>query len=223
MAQLFKFIAMSKIPLFLGGVMIGLVILYTIKPPSAIPVKDGDLIFHNSTSAQSPFLEQLTDSKYTHMGIVFFEAGKPLVYEAVEPVRYVPLEQWIDRGTNDHFVVKRLKNSKEVLSEKNLKLMKKKGLEFKGKSYDRRFQWDDANIYCSELVWKIYDAIGIQIGALKQFNEFDLNSNEVKNQIKKRYTDDGLTFDPNEKVITPVDMFNSSQLKEIQRGGKEPK
>lgn len=213
---------MSKIPLFLGGVMIGLIILYTIKPPSVIPVKDGDLIFQNSSSVQSPFLQQLTGSVYTHMGIVFFEAGKPMVFEAINPVSYVPLEQWIDRGVNDHFVIKRLKNYKQHLTGNNLKKMKEEGMKFKGKKYDLRFQWDDEKLYCSELVWKIYNSIGIEICSLKSFNDFDLTGHDVQAEIQKRYTNLGVSFDPTEKVIAPIDMFKSKDLIEVQRGGKSP-
>lgn len=214
---------MSKIPLFLGGVMIGLIILYTIKSPAILPVEDGDLIFHYSKSGQSPFLKQLTGSVYTHMGIIFFEAGKPYVYEASNVVKFRSLEDWINRGVNEHFVIKRLKKAKKELTEDKLQKMRKKGLTYKAKKYDVRFLLDDEFMYCSELVWKIYKEIGIEIGTFKKFNEFDLDSPKVAEEIKSRYTNHGFTFDSKENVITPVDMFNSSKLMEVQRGGEVPK
>jgi hypothetical protein len=34
--------------------------------------------------------------------------------------------------------------------------MKHIGEEFTGKNYDMTFEWSDNNIYCSELIWKVY-------------------------------------------------------------------
>jgi len=61
-------------------------------------VKDGDIIFQTSRSSQSIAIQRATDSRYSHMGIIFTRGGSPMVYEAVQTVRYTPLAKWIDRG-----------------------------------------------------------------------------------------------------------------------------
>ena len=53
----------------------------------------------------------LTDSRWTHMGVVFNDAAGPVVFEAVSPVRKTPLKKWIARGRQRHFVVKRLRDA----------------------------------------------------------------------------------------------------------------
>ena len=50
--------------------------------------------------------------------------------------KLTPLDSWIKRGQNDHFVVKRLKNANQLLTPGNLVKMKKVGETFKGKDYD---------------------------------------------------------------------------------------
>ena len=119
-------------------------------------LKNGDIIFQTSKSAQSKAIQLATGSKYSHMGIVYQQGEKYFVYEAVQPVKLTPLKEWIERGESGHYVVKRLKNADKVLTESALQKMQKVGEQFSGKSYDIYFEWSDDKIYCSELVWKIY-------------------------------------------------------------------
>src|SRR5688572_7446329 len=127
--------------------------------------ENGDIIFQTSRSGQSKAIQLATKSKYSHMGIIYEADGKYFVYEAVQPVKLTNLNDWIKRGENSHYVVKRLKDRSEILTYENLKKMKDVGDRFKGKSYDIYFEWSDDKIYCSELVWKIYkEALDIELG-----------------------------------------------------------
>ncbi|HLQ25603.1 MAG TPA: hypothetical protein VK138_06915, partial [Acidiferrobacterales bacterium] len=38
-------------------------------------LRDGDIIFHTSQSAQSIAIQKATHSRYSHMGIIFFRDG----------------------------------------------------------------------------------------------------------------------------------------------------
>ncbi|AVQ13162.1 Orthopoxovirus protein, PF05708 family [Leptospira santarosai] len=72
------------------------------------------------------------------------------------------------------------------------------------------FGWNDELIYCTELVWKLYDRYtGIRLGELKTLKDFDLSSPAVQFLMKKRY---GNRVPYSEPVISPVDMFHSSEL-----------
>ncbi len=177
-------------------------------------IKEGDIIFHESTSSQSDELRYSTGSIYTHMGIIYIIDKKYYVYEAVQPVKFTPLDKWINRGKNKHYVLKRLKNADEILKPENIKIMKEIGKNYSGKDYDNLFQWNDNRIYCSELVWKIYkNALNIEIGKLQKFKDFDLNHPKVKALIRKRY---GNNINLNEIVISPIQMFNSELLIKVK-------
>ncbi|HEX6636714.1 MAG TPA: YiiX/YebB-like N1pC/P60 family cysteine hydrolase, partial [Steroidobacteraceae bacterium] len=74
---------------------------------AAEPLRDGDIIFHTSRSAQSLAVQRATHSPYSHMGLVFHRDGQPFVLEAIATVRYTPLEQWTAPGTGGKYVVRR--------------------------------------------------------------------------------------------------------------------
>ena len=173
-------------------------------------IKDGDLIFHTSLSRQSKAIQLATKSKYSHCGIIYKMNGQYYVFEAVQPVKTTPLDKWIARGKNGHYVIKRLKNSDKILTAEVLEKMKYEGEKFKGKDYDLTFEWSDDKIYCSELIWKIYQrATGIEIGKLEKLSDFDLTSEVVREKMKERY---GNKIPMNEIVISPSEIFNSELL-----------
>lgn len=177
-------------------------------------IKNGDLIFQTSLSEQSKTIQIATKSKYSHCGIIYGKNGKFFVFEAVQPVKTTPLDEWIARGKNGHYVIKRIKNSDKILTAKTLKKMKKEGEKFKGKNYDLTFEWSDDQIYCSELIWKIYQrATGIEIGKLEKLGDFDLTNEAVKKKMKERFAD---KIPLNETVISPAAIFNSDLLMTVK-------
>jgi len=172
--------------------------------------RDGDLIFQTSLSEQNIAIQRATHSKYSHMGIIFFQNGSPYVYEAVATVRHTPLKEWIARGEGGHYVVKRLRDSERLLTPEAVAKLRKAAAGFHGKPYDPTFEWSDERMYCSELVWKIYDrGLGIQVGKLRKLRDFDLSDPLVKAKIKERYGDQ-VPLD--ETVISPGDMFSFEGL-----------
>jgi hypothetical protein len=121
--------------------------------------KAGDLIFQTSLSAQAKAIQLATHSPFSHMGVVYEQAGQFYVFEAVGPVKLTPIEQWIARGKDDAYSLKRLKRP---LEKAEMDKMYQIGQEWMGKSYDLAFDWSDDKLYCSELVWKLYkSATGI--------------------------------------------------------------
>lgn len=174
-------------------------------------VENGDIIFHTSKSLQSKAIQLATNSKYSHVGIIYHINGSPMVYEAVQPVKLTPLDTWINRGVDKKYVVKRLKKASSILDEETIKAMQNIGSLYNGKEYDEHFGWSDDKIYCSELVWKIYQqATGIEIGALQKLSEFDLTSEIVQSKMRERY---GVNIPYGEKVISPAAIFESNKLK----------
>jgi uncharacterized protein YycO len=173
-------------------------------------IKDGDIIFHTSNSLQSKPIQLATKSKYSHCGIIYKKGNDIFVYEAVGPVKLTPIKEWIARGKNNSYVIKRLKNAENIMTPNVLIKMKQVGDQFKGKPYDTTFEWSDNRIYCSELVWKIYQqATGIEIGELQKLKEFDLSDPHVKQIIKERYHN---KIPTEEIVISPAAIFDSELL-----------
>ncbi len=179
-----------------------------------VKLQNGDIIFQTSTSSQSQAIQAATHSRYSHMGMIYKKGERFYVLEAIQPVKLTPLGDWIQRGKDRHYVVKRLKNSKEILTVKNLEKMKLEGSKYLGKSYDLYFEWSDARIYCSELVWKIYkNVFNIEIGKLQRLAEFDLSNPVVKAKLEERY---GKNIPKDEWVISPGQMFKSDWLETVR-------
>ncbi len=175
-----------------------------------IELQDGDIIFQTSKSSQSKAIQLATMSKYSHMGVIYKKDDEYYVFEAIQPVKSTPLTDWIKRGEQGHYVIKRLKNADIVLTKDIKQKMKQIGERFVGKYYDIYFEWTDEKIYCSELVWKIYkESANIEIGKLQTLKDFDLTSKIVKQKMTERYGD---KIPMNETVISPVSMFNSDKL-----------
>jgi uncharacterized protein YycO len=173
-------------------------------------IKNGDLIFQASLSQQSKAIQAATHSKYSHCGLIFKNGNDLFVFEAVEPVKLTPLNKWIARGQNGIFVIKRLKNAEQVLTPTALQKMRQVANQFSGKNYDLAFEWSDSKIYCSELIWKIYQrATGLEIGKLQKLSEFDLANETVKKKMAERY---GNKIPLNEMVISPAAIFDSELL-----------
>jgi uncharacterized protein YycO len=176
-------------------------------------LENGDIIFQTSKSTQSKAIQLATGSKYSHMGIIYLQGVNFYVYEAVQPVKLTKLSEWIDRGENRNYVVKRLKNSSAILTPGNLSKMKSLGEKFNNKDYDLYFEWSDDKIYCSELVWKIYkEALDIEIGELETLKDFDLTNPIVKQKLQERY---GNNIPLDEIVISPATMYDSDKLKTV--------
>lgn len=177
-------------------------------------IQSGDIIFQTSRSSQSEAIQLATNSKYSHMGIIYENEGDYFVFEAIQPVKLTPLKAWIDRGENGHYAIKRLKNAEQILNPETLSHMRQIGERYNNKDYDLYFEWSDERIYCSELVWKIYkEATGIEIGELEVLANFDLSSAPVQQKMRERYGND---IPMNEQVISPAAMFNSDKLVSVK-------
>ncbi|MEZ4816156.1 MAG: YiiX/YebB-like N1pC/P60 family cysteine hydrolase [Bdellovibrionota bacterium] len=167
--------------------------------------KNGDVIFIRSTSMQSKALEEVTGSKWTHVGILFRvnilkngkavlladkadpQGGQWVVYEAGPRVRFNPVDNFVGKKA---FAVQR--PQKELNSEQVEKMFSV-ALTRLGRPYDIYFLLshdgitrDDAE-YCSELVWYVYaKAIGLQLGYQVQIASQKLSGPEAQKLIKDR-------------------------------------
>jgi hypothetical protein len=179
--------------------------------------RNGDIIFQTSLSNQSKAIQSATGSKWSHCGIIFEAHDGFYVLEAVQPVKFTPINDWIAHGKDKKFVVKRWKEKKgvlQILDDKLIEKMMREADKFIGKDYDLTFEWSDDKIYCSELVWKIYKrGAGIEVGKLQKLRDFNLSDKAVAALMKKRY---GKDIPLDETVISPKSIFESDLLETVK-------
>lgn len=175
-----------------------------------VRLRDGDIIFHTSRSAQSVAIQRATHSRYSHMGMILHRDGRPYVFEAVSTVKFTPLAQWTARGEGGRYVVKRWRDADTRLDEAGAVRLREHAEAMAGRRYDLAFEWSDERIYCSELVWKAYErAFGIRIGETRRLADFDLTDPAVRVKLRERY---GAAIPLQETVISPQAMFDSPLL-----------
>ena len=70
-------------------------------------------------------------------------------------------------------------------------------------------------MYCSELVWKAYKSINIELSIISTFaNLPGMNSNKIQKEIEKRYREcnDCGEFNKHEYIVSPKDLYQSKKL-----------
>ncbi len=174
-------------------------------------LKEGDVIFQTNNYGQSLAVQKATGSKYSHVGILFKENGQWYVYEAIQPVTKTLLSKFILKGDKGHITISRYKNN-EILTPDKIEKMKTFFNKVKGKDYDLLFEWSDEKWYCSELVWKMYKAIGVQISDYEKFGQFNFDDPYVQKIVNERFKNG---INDEETVITPKGIYESPKMKEV--------
>ena len=120
------------------------------------------------------------------------------------------MDEWIAAGVGGSYTVRRLKDSSVLAGQGVTDRLRKISTQYLGKAYDFIFNWSDAEIYCSELVWKIYhEALGIALNTPRPLGSFDLSSEEVRRIMRSRY---GNKIPLKEPMISPQQIFESEYL-----------
>ena len=172
--------------------------------------QNGDIIFQTSESTQSQLIQVVTQSPYSHVGLVTIRDGAPYVFEAIKTVQLTPLDAWVARGKEGQYTILR---TKTPLTPEQLKKMEGIAQSYQGKNYDLPFQWSDNQMYCSELVWKIYanGADIILVEPRKMVSYAGLTS-EASKVMEERWGNN-LFYD--EFVVAPSDIAESFLLETI--------
>ncbi|MBL6988188.1 MAG: hypothetical protein ISR65_00330 [Bacteriovoracaceae bacterium] len=186
-------------------------------------LQEGDLIFQESKSSQSPVIKEVTKSMWTHVGVIFKHNYHWSVYEAVSPVKITPLKKFVSRGKERKFSIKRITQG---LTKPQKRALKDEISKFIGLPYDVLFESGDESIYCSELAWKGYmRALKIKIGEFVAFSTLNYKSSKALKLAQRRYGAAKRRFDierwKKQKVITPVAMYKSTLIKEVLTSNKK--
>ena len=175
-------------------------------------LQGGDILLQKTTGGQSTALAAATESPYTHSAMVFMRKGKPVVLEAVGPVKWTPLHRWVRGGENEHVVVLRLKDE-APLANGGLEQLERAAVAYLGRPYDTLFQWSDQSIYCSELVFKAYQAaLKLEIGAKQPLSSFNLKHPAVQYLIHQRVQGH---LNTEELIVSPVSLLHDDDLKTV--------
>jgi len=176
-------------------------------------LQPGDIVFQGGNDLQAKAVKAASHSRWSHVGLVFFYDGAPWVFEAVQPVKTTPLEKFIARCPSDFYAM-RLKNASIYINSASILKAEHFGKKQLGKKYDPLFQWSNDQLYCSELVWKIYQqATGLQLCSPRQVGSYDLHHPAMQKLIKQRFGSmNNLPMD--EPMVAPGDIARSSLLVE---------
>lgn len=117
-------------------------------------LREGDILFIETTSFQSKFIKLGMLSIWSHCGIAVDTPEGIQIMEADTTVRILPVEKFIDKSVGKKYIIKRPEQqlTKPINKDKWL-----------GKWYDLKFSFDNDEVYCSELVWLIYKDQGIEL------------------------------------------------------------
>lgn len=169
----------------------------------------GDVIFHVSKSNQSAAIKLGTLSRYSHCGIVVVENSKPYVIEAERGVEKTPMKTWLRRGQMlHHYRVMRLKQPQD-LSFRYKSLL--------GIPYDSKFCFDNGKLYCSELVWEMYQKNGITLSEPNPLSDYHFLNIPI---VRKNIKDKGMKLD--QEVVPPSNLVKSRKLRTVSYGYGKP-
>ncbi len=201
----------------LRSVVVGLVMLFSPAVSAAkekpYVIREGDVVFSSSKEGQGNAVIIATRSPYSHCGIVFQHEGKMMVLEAVQPVGVVSLQTFMARSDAGTFMARRLKTP---IAQEKYQAARVWAMGQIGKNYDGRFLWDDKNLYCSELVWKVYQHAGVELCKPRFFKDYALDHPEVRALIRERFGSEQ-AMPKNERIVAPSDLATSELLEEVPR------
>ena len=158
-------------------------------------LQEGDVVFIESQSSQSPYIKVGTMSKWTHCGVVVNTPQGMKVLEASKTVRLTPFAKFIGPAKNENWTVKRpkLKLTKPISYSKYL-----------GMPYDLEFKFNNGKMYCSELVWLVYKDQEIELCKPRKVSSFIFTRiPKVRNLMQKR----GITME--QQAVAPVDLYKA--------------
>ncbi len=163
--------------------VMAMIALYVTRDTPFPPLQDGDVILQTSTSNQASAILVATASPYTHIGIIKHTKRGVVVIEAAKTVKETALSSWISHGVLKRVAIYRNPN----LTPEQKKLIIYSIQPLYGKTYDMFFSFDNDSIYCSELVYRAYEAAGIHIGEVQSIAELNFDNMLVKKLIKRRW------------------------------------
>ncbi len=170
--------------------------------------RDGDIVFQSLPhGGLVDAIEGISNSRWSHCGVVVYEQRRWLVVEAIDEVRKTPLSLWLMRGRKGYFEAYR---SVAPLPA-NYEPLHAALNHYLGRPYDYHYAPGDAEIYCSELVYDAYrDAFGLKLGEWQALS--DLNWRPFEGFI--RSMEQG-ALPLERQIVTPVSLTRSPLVRRV--------
>lgn len=171
---------------------------------------EGDVVFQ-SLPADSDLVEAIegiTESPFSHCGVVRRIDDQWMVIEAIGEVRRTELSAWIARGRGGHLAAYRLREP----FRRHIPAMNAAMERFLGRPYDFRYRLEDDHLYCSELVFRGYQIAteGEALGVLRKLGDMNWEPHRAVIQKYEGCAPDDLPLD--RLMITPKDLANAPEL-----------
>ena len=130
---------------------------------------EGDIVFqslpHNDLTDA---IEGISESQWSHCGVLVRDGEKWMVAEAIGEVRLTPLNLWLLRSRHCRFAAYRV----DAMKDADMPRLRAALDAMIGKPYDYHYAPDDSEIYCSELVFRAYQrGLGMKIGDWQKLGE----------------------------------------------------
>ena len=175
----------------------------------ALEARPADLIFTavDSYSFQKIAADTLTWT--SHVGIIFNDEGKWVVFESRIPRSVItPLCDFLDRFKSEMVEVKRYQ---EPLSRKNLKTLKIAATDRLGYFYHTGFDYDNDNrMFCSKYVYDIFEEVGIQVGQIETLEELLGRNPDADLVFWTRWYLGSIPWD--RRTVTPASQIKDSKF-----------
>jgi hypothetical protein len=167
------------------------------------PKQEGDILFQSLPREELvDAIEGITESPWSHCGVLARRNDKWVVVEALGVVRETPLHLWVARGRGGRFAIYRVKD----LGPEQVESVKRSLDGFLGLPYDFSYAPDDREIYCSELVYKSFEnGTALRLGEWERLG--DLRWQPFEPFIRSMENGD-LPLD--RRMITPVALTRSA-------------
>lgn len=217
---------MTKLGTTVLHIVLGVAMPGTVSSGPMPELKTGDIVFQTTTGLQSNAIMFASRSIYTHMGMIEVDAkGKPLVIEAVGPVRTIPFDRWIKKGVGERVTVKRMTS----LSENDAKTAARQAKTYEGRPYDIYFYESRDEIYCSELVYAAFkEGPNITLGKEEKVADLNIDNGAARSLIKQRWrkhpacqTKSAKRFEAcyeiilNQTLVTPASIARDPKLETV--------
>ena len=158
-------------------------------------LQEGDILFIETKSFQSKFIKLGMLSIWSHCGIAVNTPEGVQIMEADTTVRILPVDKFVNKSVGGKYIIKYPKQTLLQPIDKDRWL---------GKWYDLKFDFDNDEVYCSELVWLIYKDQGIELCAPRKINEHLM----VRLPLLQRALEErGIS--PNQEAVAPCDLLRA--------------
>ena len=158
-------------------------------------LQEGDIVFIESQSSQSPYIKVGTMSKWTHCGVIVNTPEGLKVLEASKTVKLTTFAKFIGASKHDNWCVKR--PNQKLSTPINYK-------KYIGQPYDLEFRFDNGKMYCSELVWLVYKEQGIELCEPRKVSSFLMTRiPKVRRLMDKR------NISMEQVAVAPVDIYKA--------------